>query len=189
MTVAVAEEAEALMINTEVLAELDFIFAKAYFAKAMQAVVPRLSSDRSLKLMQARHPLIPAEQVVPIDIRMGNPYQAIVITGPNTGGKTVSLKTVGLLALMTQTGFPIPAQEDSVIPVFSGVFADIGDEQSIEQNLSTFSSHMTNIITILNQLDEQSLVLFDELGAGTIRLRERHWQSPFWNRSCHWAAQ
>ncbi len=167
LTVAVAEEAEALMINTEVLAELDFIFAKAYFAKAMQAVVPRLSSDRSLKLMQARHPLIPAEQVVPIDIRMGNPYQAIVITGPNTGGKTVSLKTVGLLALMTQTGFPIPAQEDSVIPVFSGVFADIGDEQSIEQNLSTFSSHMTNIITILNQLDEQSLVLFDELGAGT----------------------
>jgi DNA mismatch repair protein MutS2 len=167
LTVAVAEESEALMINIEVLAELDFIFAKAYFAKETHSIVPRLSADRTLRLIQARHPLIPPEQVVPIDVRMGDPYRAIVITGPNTGGKTVSLKTVGLLALMTQTGLPIPAQEDSVIPVYSGVYADIGDEQSIEQNLSTFSSHMTHIIAILKQLDDRSLVLFDELGAGT----------------------
>ncbi|SFI80501.1 endonuclease MutS2 [Thermoflavimicrobium dichotomicum] len=167
LTNLVAEAADALEQNVTILAELDFILAKARFGNAMKAVVPVLSTERKLRLKQARHPLIHPEQVVPIDVEMGESYQAIIITGPNTGGKTVSLKTIGLLALMAQSGFPIPAEEGSVIPVYSGVFADIGDEQSIEQNLSTFSGHLTNIIRILKQLDERSLVLFDELGAGT----------------------
>lgn len=167
LTSLVAEEADHLERNLSILQELDFIIAKARFGTTMKAVCPLISEDRTMRLKKARHPLIPQEQVVPIDVDMGERHQAIIITGPNTGGKTVTLKTIGLFALMVQSGFPIPAEEESVMPVFSGVFADIGDEQSIEQSLSTFSSHLTNIIRILKVIDERSLVLFDELGAGT----------------------
>ncbi|TCS96680.1 endonuclease MutS2 [Hazenella coriacea] len=167
LTGKVAEETEWLEQNIAILAEVDFIIAKARFGYAKKAVCPIITTDFSMQLKKARHPLIPSEQVVPIDVEMGENQKAIIVTGPNTGGKTVTLKTIGLLALMTQSGFPIPAEEESMMPVYSGVFADIGDEQSIEQNLSTFSGHLTNIIRILKQIDDQSLVLFDELGAGT----------------------
>lgn len=167
LTQKIAEANQPLNENLQILAEVDFTMAKAQFARVMKAVVPTLSEDRTLILKQARHPLIPREIVVPIDVQMGQTHQAIIITGPNTGGKTVTLKTIGLFALMTQCGFPILAQEESQMPVYSGVFADIGDEQSIEQSLSTFSSHMTNIIRIYRKIDADSLVLFDELGAGT----------------------
>ncbi len=166
LTELIGEETESLQKNTEILAELDLIMACARYGYQVKGVVPRISGSL-LSLKKARHPLINAEDVVPIDLEMGESYQAIIITGPNTGGKTVTLKTVGLFALMTQSGIPIPAEEESVMPVFSGVYADIGDEQSIEQNLSTFSGHLTNIIQILEQIDKKSLVLFDELGAGT----------------------
>lgn len=166
LTRLIGEETESLKKNTEILAELDLIMACARFGYQVKGVVPRIS-ESTVSLKKARHPLIDAEDVVPIDLEMGETYQAIIITGPNTGGKTVTLKTVGLFALMTQSGIPIPAEEGSVMPVFSGVYADIGDEQSIEQNLSTFSGHLTNIIRILGQIDKKSLVLFDELGAGT----------------------
>ncbi|UWE04532.1 endonuclease MutS2 [Laceyella sacchari] len=167
LTSKVAEVAEELSQNIERLGVLDFIVARSRYGYLVKGVCPKIAEDRVLVLKQARHPLIPSEEVVPIHVEMGKHYQAIIITGPNTGGKTVTLKTVGLLALMTQSGLPIPAQEESVMPIFSGVFADIGDEQSIEQSLSTFSGHLTNIIGILQKLDESSLVLFDELGAGT----------------------
>ncbi|SDZ17625.1 endonuclease MutS2 [Thermoactinomyces sp. DSM 45892] len=167
LTQMIAESVEPLRINLDILAQLDFTVAKAQFARAVKAVVPKLSPDRTLVLKKARHPLIAKDTVVPIDVEMGQVHQAVIITGPNTGGKTVSLKTIGLFALMTQSGFPILAEEESQMPVYSGVFADIGDEQSIEQSLSTFSSHMTNIIRILGKIDHESLVLFDELGAGT----------------------
>ncbi|SEM98976.1 endonuclease MutS2 [Lihuaxuella thermophila] len=167
LTSLVAEEADHLERNLSILQEVDFIMAKARFGAMMKAVCPAISEDGTMRLKRARHPLIPPDQVVPIDVEMGERHQAIIITGPNTGGKTVTLKTIGLFALMVQSGFPIPAEEESIMPVFSGVFADIGDEQSIEQNLSTFSSHLTNIIRMLKVIDERSLVLFDELGAGT----------------------
>ncbi|RAL26787.1 endonuclease MutS2 [Thermoflavimicrobium daqui] len=167
LTGEVAQEVEALEQNVMALSKFDLILAKARFGKKLKAVVPDLSDDHILELKQARHPLIDPEQIVPIDVQMGTEYQAIIITGPNTGGKTVTLKTIGLLALMAQSGLPIPAAEGSKVPVYSGVFADIGDEQSIEQSLSTFSGHLTNIIRILKKLDSRSLVLFDELGAGT----------------------
>jgi DNA mismatch repair protein MutS2 len=167
LTEKVAAEAEAIEQTMEALATIDFIIAKARFAVRKNGIVPKLTSEKKLRLKQARHPLLPPDKVVPIDVAMGDPYTAVIITGPNTGGKTVTLKTIGLFSLMTQCGFPILAEEDSVMPVFSGVFADIGDEQSIEQSLSTFSGHMSNIIQILKQIDERSLVLFDELGAGT----------------------
>ncbi|MEG2937142.1 MAG: endonuclease MutS2 [Vagococcus sp.] len=156
-----------ILQNAYVLGKLDFINAKAAYGKSIKGIVPKLSSDKYVSLKQARHPLIDGEKVVANDIVIGESYQAIVITGPNTGGKTITLKTLGLLQLMGQSGLPIPAGEESVIGVFNEVYADIGDEQSIEQNLSTFSSHMTNIVDILKHLDSESLVLFDELGAGT----------------------
>ncbi|AWX55120.1 endonuclease MutS2 [Brevibacillus brevis] len=167
LTEQVSFAVEALIENTEALTELDFMFAKAQLAWSMKAICPRINDRGYVNMRKARHPLIPREVVVPVDVELGGEYQAIVVTGPNTGGKTVSLKTIGLLSLMTMAGLHIPAEEESEMTVFSSVFADIGDEQSIEQSLSTFSSHMTNIIQILAKMDDKSLVLFDELGAGT----------------------
>ncbi|GAB1530174.1 MULTISPECIES: endonuclease MutS2 [Brevibacillus] len=167
LTEQVSFAVEALVENTEALTELDFMFAKAQLAWSMKAICPRINDRGYVNMRKARHPLIPREVVVPVDVELGGEYQAIVVTGPNTGGKTVSLKTIGLLSLMTMAGLHIPAEEESEMTVFSSIFADIGDEQSIEQSLSTFSSHMTNIIQILAKMDDKSLVLFDELGAGT----------------------
>ncbi|MED4585180.1 endonuclease MutS2 [Brevibacillus choshinensis] len=167
LTEQVAFAVEALIENVDALTELDFLFAKAQLAWSMKAICPRLNDRGYLNMRKARHPLIPSDVVVPVSVELGGEYQAIVVTGPNTGGKTVSLKTIGLLSLMTMAGLHIPAEEESEMTVFSSVFADIGDEQSIEQSLSTFSSHMKNIIHILETMDEKSLVLFDELGAGT----------------------
>jgi DNA mismatch repair protein MutS2 len=166
LTEKIAPEVESLKRNLEILASLDCIMACARFGYRVKGICPEIS-ESLLHLKKARHPLIKGEDVVPIEVSIGDDYHAIIITGPNTGGKTVTLKTVGLFALMTQSGIPVPAEEDSIMPVFGGVYADIGDEQSIEQNLSTFSGHLTKIIRILKQVDEKSLVLFDELGAGT----------------------
>lgn len=153
--------------NMLLLAQLDFIGAKAAYAKSIQAIRPEIHSENEVKLYNARHPLLSPESVVANDIFIGGEYQAVVITGPNTGGKTVILKTLGLLQLMGQSGLQIPAAEESQIGIFHEVFADIGDEQSIEQSLSTFSSHMTNIVSILRKMDDKSLIILDELGAGT----------------------
>lgn len=153
--------------NAAVLGHFDFINAKAKLAKAEKATEPLVSADNDVLLRDARHPLIDPHKVVGNDIPLGDKYQAMVITGPNTGGKTITLKTLGLLQLMGQSGLFIPADDESRIGIFDEVFADIGDEQSIEQNLSTFSAHMDNIVHILKQLSQNSLVLFDELGAGT----------------------
>ncbi len=162
----VAEAAELLVINVDILAELDFIFAKAGLAQEMKATLPIMNDRGFIKLKKGRHPLISGHPV-PLDTELGNSYSTIIITGPNTGGKTVSLKTIGLLNLMAMSGLFIPAEDGSQMCVFDAVYADIGDEQSIEQNLSTFSSHMTNIIGILREMTPKSLVLLDELGAGT----------------------
>ena len=163
----VGEMAELIAGSFDALVALDLLFAKSRLADAMGASVPEVRRDRTLKLNKARHPLIPREKVVPVDIMLGETFDTLVITGPNTGGKTVALKTLGLLTLMTACGMLLPCGDGSCVPVFDRVLADIGDEQSIEQSLSTFSAHITNIISILDQAGENSLVLTDELGAGT----------------------
>ena len=163
----VAVHLDDIRASEEALTDLDFIFAKAALAIDMNASRPEFNEEGILELKNARHPLLDPATVVPITLKLGEEYDQLVITGPNTGGKTVTLKTAGLLSLMGQAGLHIPAGEHSRLPVFSNVFADIGDDQAIDQNLSTFSSHMKNLLDILNHVDEHSLVLLDELGAGT----------------------
>ena len=160
-------EADNIQHNAEVLGHLDFVNAKARHAAATKSQEPEYSPENHVRLLQARHPLLDPAKAVPNDIIIGEDYKAIIVTGPNTGGKTITLKTLGLLQLMAQSGLFIPTAEYSTVGLFKEIFADIGDEQSIEQSLSTFSSHMVNIVDILDQIDADSLVLFDELGAGT----------------------
>lgn len=161
-----AEHAEDISRDFDLLTALDLVFAKARLSDRMEGAEPTLT-ERAIRLRRARHPLLPKDTAVPVDLELGGDYDTLVITGPNTGGKTVTLKTIGLLCVMAACGLHIPALDGSAVPVFAGVMADIGDEQSIEQSLSTFSSHMTNIVRILSECGEHTLLLFDELGAGT----------------------
>jgi len=167
LSVQTGEHTNALAENQRLMTTLDFIFAKAALAMDENGTMPIFNTEHHLKIRKGRHPLLDKKKVVPIDIELGTDFDLLVITGPNTGGKTVSLKTVGLLTLMGQAGLHIPALDRSELSIFTEVYADIGDEQSIEQNLSTFSSHMTSIVSILQNADADSLCLFDELGAGT----------------------
>ena len=182
LTSLVGGETETITRDVEILAELDLALAKARYSYLLRALPAELvtaswptaeadavlpPAEHPLYLLRARHPLLPQDTVVPIDVYLGGSATVLLVTGPNTGGKTVSLKTVGLLSAMSQAGLHIPAAEGSRLPVFSGIYADIGDEQSIEQSLSTFSSHMSRIIDILRRAGTNSLVLLDELGAGT----------------------
>jgi len=167
LSAEVSDFGDKLINDFEVLAKLDFIFAKAKLSYKLDAIEPEISTDRLIRLNYARHPLLPPNEAVPVDIRLGGDFDTLVITGPNTGGKTVALKTLGLLNAMAQCGMHIPVKDGSTVPVFSSILADIGDEQSIEQSLSTFSSHMTNIVSILENCEYDSLLMFDELGAGT----------------------
>ena len=167
LAVQVLKYEQQIRLDMEILGHFDFVFAKAKFALEFQASRPEINNDGLVELKQARHPLIPPEKVVPIDILLGKDFSTLLITGPNTGGKTVTLKTLGLFVLMAQAGLFIPAQAGSKLPVYNNVFADIGDEQSIEQSLSTFSSHMTKLIRILDVIKAGDLFLVDEIGSGT----------------------
>ena len=167
LTAMLAPYADEIREDLNIMGQIDLVFAKAKLSRELNAVMPRLNRNNYVRIVRGRHPLIPADKVVPIDIWIGKDYRSLIITGPNTGGKTVTLKIVGLFALMVQSGIFVPANEGSEFPVFEHIYADIGDEQSIEQSLSTFSSHMKNIVGILDKADENSLVLLDELGAGT----------------------
>ena len=167
LTAMLAPYADEIREDLNIMGQIDLVFAKAKLSRELNAVMPRLNRNNYVRIVRGRHPLIPADRVVPIDIWIGRDYRSLIITGPKTGGKTVTLKIVGLFALMVQSGIFVPANEGSEFPVFEHIYADIGDEQSIEQSLSTFSSHMKNIVGILDKADENSLVLLDELGAGT----------------------
>ena len=167
LTAMLAPCAGEIREDLNILGSIDLVFAKARLSRELNATMPKLNRENYIRIVRARHPLIPSDSVVPIDIWIGRDYRSLIITGPNTGGKTVTLKIVGLFSLMVQSGIFVPANEGSEFPVFQSIYADIGDEQSIEQSLSTFSSHMKNIVGILDKADENSLVLLDELGAGT----------------------
>lgn len=167
LTAMLAPYADEIREDLNIMGQIDLVFAKAKLSRELNAVMPRLNRNNYVRIVRGRHPLISADRVVPIDIWIGRDYRSLIITGPNTGGKTVTLKIVGLFALMVQSGIFVPANEGSEFPVFEHIYADIGDEQSIEQSLSTFSSHVKNIVGILDRADENSLVLLDELGAGT----------------------